>query len=118
MIETLESGRDAMRRHAWPEAVEALTAADGADALTPEDLELLGNAYWWSGRPDEATEAFERAFAAYSDAGRPVEAAGAALELTYRAFRSLNAPVGGGWLARAASLLADVPESRMHAWLG
>ena len=118
MIETLESGRDAMRRHAWPEALEALTAADAAEALSPEDLELLGNAYWWSGRPDEASEAFERAFAAYSDAGQPVDAARAALELTYRAFRSLNAPVGGGWLARAGRLLAEVPESPTHAWLG
>ncbi|MCI0345987.1 MAG: hypothetical protein L0221_11180 [Chloroflexi bacterium] len=118
MIQTLEAGRDAMRRHAWPEAVEALAAADRGDGLEADDLQLLGNAYWWSGRPDEATEAFERAFTAYSEAGQPVEAAGAAMELAYRAFRSVNAPVGGGWLARAGRLLADVPESWAHAWLG
>ncbi len=118
MIQTLEAGRDAMRRHAWPEAVEALAAADRGGGLEADDLQLLGNAYWWSGRPDEATEAFERAFTAYSEAGQPVEAAGAAMELAYRAFRSVNAPVGGGWLARAGRLLADVPESWAHAWLG
>ena len=117
-IETVEAGRDAFRRHAWPEAVDAFTAADREGGLPPEDLQLLAHAYWWSGRPDEAAEAFERTFTAYSEAGRTIDAAGAALELAYRAFRSLNGPVGGGWLARAARLLADQPESGMHAWLG
>ena len=32
MIETLEAGRDAARRHAWPEAVTALTTADPVGA--------------------------------------------------------------------------------------
>jgi class 3 adenylate cyclase len=118
MIETLEGGRDAVKRHAWPEAVEALAAADRDEGLGPDDLMLMGTASWWAGHPDEATEAFERAFAAYSEAKRPVEAAWAAIELAYRALRSLNAPVGGGWLARAGQLLAGEPESGMHAWLG
>jgi len=118
MIETLEGGRDAVARHAWTEAVEALSAADRESALSPEDLELLGTASWWAARPDEATEAFERAFAGYSEAGRPLDAARAAMELAYRAFRGLAAPVGGGWLARAGRLLADQPESGIHAWLG
>src|SRR5688572_19482169 len=114
MIDTLESGRDAVRRHAWAEAIEALNAADHEGDLSPADLELLGTASWWAGHPDEATEAFERAFAAYSDASRPVDAARVALELAYRAFRSLAPPVGAGWLARAGRLLAEVPESPTH----
>ena len=118
MIGTLEEGRDAAKRHAWTEAVETLTAIDHDGGLAPEDLELLGTASWWNGLPDEATEAFERAFNAYDEAGRPVDAARAAMELAYRAFRSLNAPVGGGWLARAGRALAEVPESSSHAWLG
>ena len=63
MIETVERGRDAVRRHAWAEAIEALTAADRDGGLSPDDLELLGTAAWWAGHPDEATEALERAFA-------------------------------------------------------
>jgi class 3 adenylate cyclase len=117
MIDTLETGRDAVRRHAWPDAVEALTAADRSGGLSPDDLGLLGNALWWSARPDEANEALERAFAAFSEGGRPVDAAGAALQLAYYAFRSHAEPVGMGWLARAQRLLADVPESWAHAWL-
>ncbi len=121
MIETLESGRDAVRRHAWPEAVEALTAADRAgetgSALSAEDLELLGTALWWAGRPDDSNDALERAFAAYSDARRGAEAAWVALTLAYQAFRGLSGQVGGGWLAQAERLLADEPEGQIHARL-
>jgi class 3 adenylate cyclase len=118
MIETLESGRDAFNRHAWAEVIEAFTAADREGGLSPEDLEQLGTAQWWSGNPDEATEGLERAFTAYSDAGRPLQAAWVAMTLAYQAFQRVAGPVGGGWLARAERLLADEPESEMHARLG
>ena len=118
MIETLESGRDAFNRHAWTEAIEAFTTADRESDLSPEDLELMSTAQWWSGHPDEATEGLERAFTAYSDAGRRPEAAWVAMTLAYQAFQRVNGPVGGGWLARAERLLADEPEGKMHAGLG
>src|SRR6187402_2545148 len=54
MIQTLESGRDAVARHDWAEATETLAAVDRDGGLSPEDLDLLGTAYWWTGRPDEA----------------------------------------------------------------
>ncbi len=117
MIEALEGGRDAVKRHAWAEATETLTAVDRDGGLSPEDLELLGTASWWTGHPDEATEALERAFAAYADGGRGVDAARVALTLAYEAFRSLAGPIGGGWLARAERLLAEEPESPIHARL-
>ena len=118
MIETLETGRDAFTRHAWAEAIEAFAAADEGGGLSPEDLEMLGVASWWAARPDEATQALERSFAAFGEAGRPVDAARVAMELAYRAFRSGNIPVGGGWLARVQRLLAEVPESPAHARFG
>lgn len=117
MIETLETGRDAAQRHAWPEAMEALAAADRETELAPEDLELLGYSSWWAGHPDEAAEALERAFHAYSEAGRRQEATEVAVRLSYHGFRSLAPAVGGGWLAQAQRLLADEPESGTHAWL-
>ncbi len=117
MTEQLEAGREAFGRHAWTEAIEALTAADRDGGLAAADLELLGAASWWSGHPDESAEALERAFTAYVGDGRNVEAAGVALNLAYGALRGLNWPVGGGWLAQAERLLADVPESATHAWL-
>ena len=113
----LEVGRDAMDRHAWAEALEALASADREGDLSPGDLELLGEAAWWSGKPDEAIDPLERAFAAYVEAGRPTEAAEVAFHLSYVAFRRQFVSVGAGWVGRAAELLEGVPESRVHAWL-
>ena len=114
---SLELGRDAVKRHAWTEALESFAAADREAGLSPDDLELMGEAAWWAGKPDEATDSLERAFAAYVEAGRPTEAAGVAFHLSYVAFRRGAPSVGAGWLGRAAGLLEDVPESSMHAWL-
>ena len=117
MIESLERGRDAFKRHAWVEAVESFTTSDREGGLSPDDLELLGTASWWTGHPDESIEALDRAFTGYSDAGRPLDAAGVAMALAYQSFRGLAGPVGAGWLAQAGRLLADQPEGRLHARL-
>src|SRR6266446_3076462 len=104
---SLETGREAVAKHDWPDAVEALTAADRESPLGAADLELLGNALWWDARPDDSNEALERAFNAFVEDGRPAEAAWVAMTLGYQASRALNEAVGGGWFARAERLLAD-----------
>ena len=116
-VGSLEVGRDAVKRHAWTEALEEFAAADREGGLSPGDLELMGEAAWWAGKPDEAADPLERAFAAYLEAGRPSEAAGVAFLLSYVAFRRQAPSVAGGWLGRAAGLLEGMPESSMHAWL-
>ena len=118
MIASLEVGRDAASRRAWPEAVEALTEADRAEGLSPDDLELLGNASWWAGRPDDATEAMERAFAGYEAAGRAEDAARVAIYMAYQASRAMAFAVAGGWAAQANRLLEAFPDSPLHAWEG
>ncbi len=117
MTDTLEVGREAVARHRWSEAIEALTAADRDGGLDAADLELLGAALWWIGHPDESTETLERAFKAHLADAQSARAAGVALNLAYGALRGLNWPVGGGWLAQAARLLRDEPESGLHAEL-
>ncbi len=116
-VGSLERGRDAFGRHAWTDALEAFAAADREGGLSPDDLERMGDAAWWLGKPDVATDALERAFAAYVEAGRSTEAAGVAFHLSYTAFRRGATSVGGGWFGRAAGLIEDLPESGMHAWL-
>ena len=101
----LELGRDAVKRHAWTEALEAYAAADHEGGMTPDDLERMGEAAWWAGKPDEASDTLERAFTAYVEAGRPTDAAGAAFLLAYMFFRRQAPSIGAGWLGRAASLL-------------
>src|SRR6185312_9816886 len=100
-----ETGRDAVARHDWAEAVETLTATDRETPLDAEDLERLGNALWWSARPDESSEVLERAFNAFVEAGRPAEASWVAMTLGYQAARAMNMAVAGGWFARAERLL-------------
>jgi class 3 adenylate cyclase len=117
MVEALELGRDAIRRHAWSEAIDVFAAADHDVSLEPGDLELLGAAAWWAGQPDEAREALERAFAGYADAGRSGEAARVAMALAYQSFRRLAVPIAAGWLARAEHLLESEPDSPSHARL-
>jgi class 3 adenylate cyclase len=115
MVDTVQLGRNAMDRHAWAEATEGFTAADHEGRLEAADLELLGTAAWWAGQPDVATEALERAFAAYAEAGQPGNAARVALALAYQAFRRNAGSIGGGWLARAEHMLESEPDSPTHA---
>jgi class 3 adenylate cyclase len=115
MVDPVQLGRDAMGRHAWAEAMESFVAADGDRGLAAEDLELLGTAAWWAGRPDEATEALERAFARFDETGQAGDAARVALSLTYQAFRRQALSIAGGWMARADHLLESDPDSPTHA---
>jgi class 3 adenylate cyclase len=115
MVESVQLGRNAMDRHAWAEAVDVFVTADRDGGLTPGDLEQLGAAAWWAGQPDQATEALERAFAGFSDAGQLGDAARVALGLAYQAFRRRAMSIGGGWLARAEHLLESEPDSPTQA---
>ena len=115
MVDPVELGRDAFGRHAWADAVEAFTAADETGDLAPEDLQRLGSAAYWLGRPDDATDALERAFAGYNAAGRTTDAADIALTLAYQAFRRQATSIGVGWLTRAERMVADDPESPLRA---
>jgi class 3 adenylate cyclase len=115
--ELLESGRQAADRRAWPEAYEALAAANAAGELDGGDLELLAKSAWWVGRPNEAIEARERAYARYIERGDRPRAAFMALTLRRENVAKLAGSVAQGWLTRAERLLADEPESVAHGYL-
>ena len=117
MVQTLESGRAAAGREAWEEAWKTLTEADGEEALSPADLELLADAAWWTAHPDESVDALERAFNGYVGADMPIDAARVAVLLAYLALRRLAGSVANGWRARAVRLLEGQPESTVHASL-
>lgn len=118
MLDTpLDRGREALFRHNWTDAVEALSEADRAHRLEADDLDRLAEAQWWSGAPDDAVETWERAFAGYVASDRIEDAALVALHLGNLAYRRGAASVGNGWMARAERLVADLPESPVHGWL-
>lgn len=113
----LEGGREAVRRRAWPEAYEALVAANRAGELDPADLELLAKTAWWVGRPSEAIEAFERAYAKYIEIDDRPRAAFVALTLRRANVAKLAGSIAKGWLTRAEKLLENEPESAVHGYL-
>ena len=113
----LEAGREAVARHAWREGFGLLSEADKNDALGPEDLAILAEAAWWSGRLDDCISARERAFAAYLQLDQPLPAAMTAFSLAddYAAKKATS--LADGWFARAERLLESKPESVEHGYL-
>jgi class 3 adenylate cyclase len=101
----LIAGRDALRRHAWHEAFEALRAADAAEPLQPEDLERLAEAAAWVGRLDDCIAVRERAHAGYLERGNPRRAGFMALMLGHDHFAKGQGSLANGWLRRAERLL-------------
>jgi class 3 adenylate cyclase len=115
--DALESGREAIRRHAWREAFTFLTTADQAAGLTADDLEGLAEAAWWNARLEDCISARERAFALRMEAGQTPRAARIALALTADQFGRRRSAVGTAWLNRAKRLLQDEPTGVEHGYL-
>ena len=115
--EALIQARTALDEHRWQAAIELFAVADEASLLTPDDLDLLGNAEWWSGSMTRAIAAEERAYAGHTAAGDTQRAARTALNLVTEYSHRLEGSVASGWLRRAERLLEGVPESREHGLL-
>src|SRR3954469_5358670 len=102
----LQTARDAMRRGAWLEAVEAFRAFLQTQPEHAVALDQLGTALWWLDDQDPVLETREHAFRAYlavSDvlgAGRVATS----LALDYADYRG-DVAVCNGWLQRAERLL-------------
>jgi len=113
----LEAGRAAVVKHEWREGFDLLIEADKAGDLGPEDLQMLGEAAWWSGRLEECIAARQRAFSGFLESGRPAAAAMMALALVedYQAKRAGS--IAEGWFNRAEGLLESEPESVEHGHL-
>lgn len=117
MSNTLVAAREALERHQWDEAREAFLAADDEGPLTPADLQHLADAAWWSGHPDEAVQALERAYGGHVEAGDDDSAVIAAFWLTYFAIRRGSMAVASGWMSKAESHVEGKSESAAGAWI-
>jgi class 3 adenylate cyclase len=106
----VRAGREALERHAWPEAYAAFVEADVQGSLSGDELLLLSQAAWWAGEGDAVLEACERAYRAFLAADAPAAAAMAAFRLAEQYAVRQAMPVAQGWLTRAAELAAEHPE--------
>lgn len=110
-------GRAALARAAWAEARVAFEAALASDE-TPEALEGLSWAAWWTGETELLFDARERAYAVYRGRDDRLAAARMATWLGTDSvdFRGEFA-VAGGWLSRARRLLEGLEDSPEYGWL-
>ena len=103
----LAEADDSYVRHAWKEAYEQLSAADGDAPLDAEHLERLAVAAHCLGKNDDSVAAWSRAFTAHLDQGRTEQAA---LDAAWCAFSLLTRgefALGSGWLGRAQALCEE-----------
>ena len=111
------AGDEFLSRGAWLDARSAFEAVLREHEI-PEALEGLALAAWWLDDAEVVFDARERAYRMYSERGDRQSAARIAVWLAWDAwaFRGEHA-VSNGWLQRARSLLAGLPECAEQAWL-
>ena len=101
----LEQGRLSAARGAWHDAFASLTQADAAEALSPDELELLSTAAYMLGRDDEYVRALERAHYGHLDAGSVSRAARCTWWIGLDFFLRGEGAPASGWFARGERLL-------------
>ena len=111
------AGRAALERHAWSEAYDVLTHADGGHALGGEGLTLLAAAAYWTAHPDETVEYLERAYGAFVEEGDRASASMMAFRVAEQHGMRMALPQAQGWAARAMHLAEDDSTWPVHGWL-
>ena len=102
---TLELGRRLFAEASWREANDALTAADTASPLAPDDLEMLGRSAYMLGQDEVYVDALERAFQGHLQRSSTAQAVTCAFWIGHSwLFRGQSA-TAFGWFARAKRLL-------------
>ncbi len=117
----LEGGRRLYAEASWREAHDALTAADTASPLGPDDLELMGRAAYMLGQDGLYADALERAFHAHLEGGSPERAVPCAFWLGHNLLFRGQPATAVGWFARAGRLVEQAQiesGARGYAALG
>jgi DNA-binding NarL/FixJ family response regulator len=102
----LERGRKSYATRAWGNAFERLSRADREAPLDADDLVLLANAAYMSGRDAEYLQELERAHHAYAEAEELTRAVRCAFWLGVALMLAGEGPRAAGWFSRAERLLA------------
>ena len=115
-LDRLEQARAAARGGAWPQAYALLSESDGRRLTAPEELEMLGEVAWWTGRIDESQDARVRAFGLRLERGEEAAAALLALKVS-REYEHKRSPLAEAWFARAERLLEGHDDSVEFGYL-
>lgn len=113
----LERGREAYTRHAWRDAFDALSSAEGQAPLADQDLEHLVWAAALAGQQEAHFAALERLHDLRIAAGELCAAARAAFWLGMRLLTLGEIGRATGWLGRADRLIEDQGECAERGYL-
>jgi DNA-binding NarL/FixJ family response regulator len=113
-VAELERGREAYLADAWSDAYESLSAADRADLLGPEDLELLAGSAYMLGREAQYLGLLERAHRAHLRGDQPLAALRCAFWIGVHLASRGETGRAGGWLGRAQRLLDEHGPDRVE----
>jgi DNA-binding CsgD family transcriptional regulator len=102
----------------WLAAFQALSAADHASPLAPDDLELLARSAYMLGRDEEYVTALERAHKIWLENGHVGRAVRCGFWIGHSFLFRGERALGAGWFARAERLLDTCPaDSVEHGYL-
>lgn len=104
---TVEQGRQAFRQQAWADAYSFLSSADEEITLDGDDLEYLAKAAYLIGNETACTDIWSRAHQLFIDQNNTKRAAYSAFWIGILLFNRGEHAQGGGWIARAGSLVDD-----------
>ena len=113
----VRAGREALERHSWSKALQCLQQADAEAELSPDDLERVSEAAWWTGKMDDSCHLRERAYAGYLREKQPRTAALMAVKLADIFYHKAALSVSAGWVKRAERLLENAEESVEYGYL-
>jgi DNA-binding NarL/FixJ family response regulator len=107
--ELCEQGRRSFDRGQWLESYEHLrkAAVTADEPLEPADLERLAVAAYLTGRDAESTDTWTRAHQGWHDRGAHAQAVRCAFWAGFGLVQRGETAQGGGWLARAATLVTQ-----------
>jgi len=113
----LLTGRAALAGHAWLEAFDLFSRADGDGSLSGADLESYAQAAFFARQAPLGLELKERAFKAHLAAEDQVRAAYLALDIAHDYGMTGKTSIASAWLRRGEKLLEGKPESYANAYL-
>ena len=111
------AGRAAAGRHDWPAAFDLLSEADGAGALSADDLEGLALAAFFTGRANLELDLKERAFKAQEAEANAPRAAYLALDMAREYGYAGKPSIASAWIRRAERLIGTDGDTYVHGYL-
>jgi DNA-binding NarL/FixJ family response regulator len=103
----LERGRAAYAERRWDVCVDRLRAVDAVEALSGDDLKLLGLSLYMTGEDDASTEVLERTHRLAVAQERWPDAAETAFWYAFLLFNAGEPARAGAWLARSRAIIEE-----------